>query len=170
MDLYEALEERRSIRSYKSDPIPEEILTRVLDAFRIAPSAANRQPWRMIVVRDQEKRERLVSACSNQQFLGEAPCVMVACGTSNCGRIGGYTTSMMVDVSIAFTQMILAAHAEGLGTCWLGAFDENAVKEILNIPEEVRVVAVTPLGYPTVKGFDRGRKTLSEIACYDQYE
>lgn len=170
MDVYEAIKERRSIRSYRSDPVPQDALDRVLDAFRSAPSAANKQPWKVIVVRDPATKEKVMAASSYQTFLTEAPCLIVACGLPNAGRIGGHTTSTFVDVAIAMDHLTLAAHAEGLGTCWIGAFHEEDVKEILNIPQAVRVVAISPLGYPAVKGGPFRRKELSEIVCYDEWK
>lgn len=167
MDFYEVIRTRRSIRSYKPDPIPEEVLMRILDAARIAPSGSNRQPWKFIVVKDEELRKRLAAACHNQTFIAEAPVIIVACGYNIHWNRGGYMgdLSMLIDVSIAFTHLILAARAEGLGTCWIGAFDNEEVKKILGVPEDVNVVAVTPLGYPKDEEFREpgSRKALSEI-------
>ena len=173
MDFYEVIRTRRSIRSYKPDPIPEEDLNRVLEAVRIAPSGSNRQPWKFIIVKDEELKRRLVPACGDQRFIAEAPVVIVACGYNIHYDRGGYMRdmSMLVDVSIAFTHLILAARAEGLGTCWIGAFDNEEVKKILDIPEDVNVVAITPLGYPKDEGFtDPGtRKVLTEITSADRF-
>jgi len=161
MDFYEVVRTRRSIRSYRPDPIPEDALNRVLEAARIAPSGSNRQPWRFIVVKDVGLKKRLVPACGNQGFIAEAPMVIVACGRA-----------APIDVSIAFTHLILAARAEGLGTCWIGSFDNEKVKEVLGIPEGFNVVAVTPLGYPAGEGFREpsSRKPLSEIVSLDGFK
>jgi nitroreductase len=173
LDFYEVIRTRRSIRSYKPDPIPEEVLMRILDAARIAPSGSNRQPWKFIVVKDEELRKRLAAACHNQTFIAEAPVIIVACGYNIHWNRGGYMgdLSMLIDVSIAFTHLILAARAEGLGTCWIGAFDNEEVKKILGVPEDVNVVAITPLGYPKDEEFREpgSRKALSEIISIDRF-
>lgn len=170
MSVFDAIQERRSIRKYKSIPVEEEKLIKVLDAARIAPSAGNQQNWKFIVVKDEEKRKQLAEAAGGQQFVAEAPIVIIACGTEPtsimlCGQYR-YT----VDLSIAVSYLILEAHELGLGTCWLGRFEENKVKEILNIPDEVRVVAVTPLGYPDEIPTPKPRKKLEEIISTDQYK
>jgi len=174
MDFYEVIRTRRSVRSYKTDPIPDDVLRRILDAARISPSGSNRQPWKFIIVRDEKIKRKLAVACSNQQFIAEAPVIIVACGYNIHYNRGGYMRdmSMLVDVSIAFTHLILAARAEGLGTCWIGSFDNDEIKRILNIPEDVNVVAITPLGYP--KSSDifveaSSRKSLEEIISTDGY-
>lgn len=174
MDFYEVIRTRRSIRSYKSDPIPENVLRRVLEAARIAPSGANRQPWRFIVVKNPEVKRRLAEACNGQMFIAEAPVVVVACGFNIHYNRGGYMGdfSMLVDVSIAFTHLILAARAEGLGTCWIGSFDNRRVKKLLGIADDVNVVAITPLGYPkSPEAFRKPgfRKSLEEIVCYERF-
>jgi nitroreductase len=173
LDFYEVIRTRRSIRSYKPDPIPEEVLMRIMDAARIAPSGSNRQPWKFIVVKDEELRKRLAAACHNQTFIAEAPVIIVACGYNIHWNRGGYMgdLSMLIDVSIAFTHLILAARAEGLGTCWIGAFDNEEVKKILGVPEDVNVVAITPLGYPKDEEFREpgSRKALSEIISIDRF-
>lgn len=170
MDVAVALKERRSIRSYEDKPVEEEKLTKVLEAARLSPSATNRQQWKFIVVRHPEKRRQLAEAACGQSFVGQAPVVIVACATEvqaimPCGQ-PAYT----VDVSIAFAYLILQACELGLGTCWIGAFMEDAVKEILGIPEPVRVVAMSPLGYPAYPIPPRPRKSLAEIVCFEAYE
>lgn len=170
MGVLEAIQGRRSIRKYTSQPVEEEKLAKVLEAARISPSAANAQAWKFIVVKEEGLRKKLVAAAGGQEFVGQAPIVLVAIGTDPekvmlCGQ-HRYT----VDVSIAVSYLILEAHAQGLGTCWLGRFEEDKVKEILGIPEGVRVVAVTPLGYPAEKPDAKPRKELKEIVSYDKYE
>lgn len=173
MDFYEVIRTRRSIRSYKSEPVPEEVLNRVLEAARIAPSGDNRQPWRFIVVKNEGLKRRLVPACGNQSFIAEAPVVVVACGRNIHYDRGSYMGdfSMLVDVSIAFTHLVLAARAEGLGTCWIGYFNNEEVKRVLGVPEGVDVVAVTPLGYPKDEGFGGlgPRRSLKDIVSVDKF-
>jgi nitroreductase len=170
MDVITALRERRSIRSYLETPIEEEKLLRVLEAARISPSAKNRQEWKFIVIRNEEVKQRLLPAVKERKFVVEAPVIIVACATESsfimpCGQYG-YT----VDLSIALSYIMLEAQELGLGTCWLGGFFEEQVKEILGIPNEVRVVAITPLGYPAENPNAKPRKALEEIICYDKYE
>jgi len=171
MDVFTAISNRRSIRKYSSKPVEEEKLMKVLEAGRLSPSANNRQNWKFIVVRDEETRKKLAAACGNNTFVAEAPVTLVICGimTDNdimmCGQ-----PRHTVDCSIATSFMILQAYELGLGTCWLGAFREPEVKEILNIPDNVRVVAITPLGYPDQEPVSRGRKSLNEVVCFDQYK
>jgi nitroreductase len=118
-------------------------------------------------------KRRLVAACHNQEFIAEAPVVIVACGYNIHWNRGGYMgeLSMLMDVSIAFTHLILAARAEGLGTCWIGSFDNKEVKKILGVPEDVNVVALTPLGYPKDEKFGEPgpRKPLSQIVSVDRF-
>jgi len=170
MDVLTAIQGRRSIRKYSSKPVEEEKLLKVLEAARLSPSAKNLQEWKFIVVKDAETRAKLTEATLGQDFVGQAPIILVACGTDperimKCGQYH-YT----VDLSIATAYMILEAHELGLGTCWLGRFDENKVKEILGIPEKVRVVAMTPLGYPAETPAQRPRKKLDEIVSFEKYE
>jgi len=170
MDVFTAIQNRRSVRKYMDKPVEEEKLYRIMEAARLSPSAKNGQNWKFVVVKDEETRKRLVDEAIKQPFVGEAPVIIVCCGTEpdsimKCGQ-PRYT----VDLSIATAYMILEAYEQGLGTCWLGSFDENKVKEILGIPEKVRVVAITPLGYPSETPSPRPRKELREIVCFDKFE
>lgn len=172
MELREALATRRSVRAYRPDPVPADALERVLEAARVAPSANNLQPWTFIVVRDPDLRTELAARCCGQRFVGEAPLVIVACGEPSDGEIGGYASSVPVDVAIAVDHLTLAARAEGLGTCWIGAFDHDGVRQLLGIPAPVRVVAITPLGHPKGARPFRptgSRKRLDQIVCWERY-
>ena len=170
MDVFQAIQLRRSVRAYQDREIETEKLNKVLEAARLAPSASNRQEWKFIVVKNRDIKEKLAIAASNQTFVGEAPIIIVACATESesimmCGQ-PRYT----VDVSIAMSFIILQARELGLGTCWLGAFDESSVKEILGIPDDVRVVTMTPLGYPSQDPAARPRKEIEQIVCFDKYK
>ncbi|UCE16360.1 MAG: nitroreductase family protein [Candidatus Bathyarchaeota archaeon] len=173
MDFYEVIRTRRSVRSFKKNPIPEEVLNRVLEAVRVAPSGSNRQPWKFILVMDDAVKQKMISACDNQKFVAEAPLIIVACGRKLLFNRGGYMgeMSVLVDVSIAFTHLILAARAEGLGTCWIGAFNNDKIKKLLEVPNGYEVVAATPLGYPSKDVFTepRNRKNLNEIVSQDKF-
>ena len=165
------VKKRKSIRSFKNTEIENEKLDYILEAFRQAPSAKNLQPWKLIVVNDKTIIENLVPACRNQKFISEAPIVVIASIKEEeaYATMGGYFNSYPVDIGISFEHMILAAAEQGLGTCWIGAFDEKAVKEVAGIPDKVRVVALTPLGYPNEPGRERKRKTMEEIVSYNKY-
>ncbi|MBA7559070.1 nitroreductase [Candidatus Atribacteria bacterium 1244-E10-H5-B2] len=169
--LIDLIEKRKSIRSYKPQDVEEEKLNYILQAFRKAPSAKNLQPWKLIIVKDKKKISDLSIACNNQTFLSEAPILIVACAKEDeaYGAMGGYMNSYPVDIALALEHLILAATEKGLGTCWIGAFKEKLVKDLLDVPDNVRVVAITPVGYPAVEGRIRGRKHISEIVCYDKY-
>jgi nitroreductase len=173
LDFYEVIRTRRSVRAFRKDPIPDDVLNRILDAVRIAPSGSNRQPWRFILVKDAELKQGMISACNNQRFVAEAPVIVVACGQRLPLNRGGYMgeMSVLLDIAIAFTHLILAARAEGLGTCWIGAFNNEAVKELLKVPEDYEVVAATPLGYPSEDAFtaDTKRKMLDEIVSLNRF-
>ncbi|KPJ71213.1 nitroreductase [candidate division TA06 bacterium DG_78] len=171
MEFYEVIKERKSVRKYKPDPIPDDVLNRILEAGRIAPSAKNIQPWHFVVIQNPEIKEMVAEACRGQRFMAEAPVIICGCALEDIawGRMGGYMSSFAVDLAIAMEHMILAATNEGLGTCWVGAFVEKDVKKILKIPDNVRVVALTPVGYPAEVPRDRGRKLLKDIVSYDKY-
>lgn len=170
MDVFSAIKSRKSIRAYKDRDIESEKLERILEAGRLAPSAMNRQAWKFVVVTDPQTREKLAAAANGQMFVARAPVVIVGCGLDpakvmSCGQ-HAYT----IDLSIAMSYMILEAHELGIGACWLGAFNEEQVKSILGIPDEVRVVTVVPMGYPAENPEKRSRKEIDEIICYDRYK
>ncbi len=170
LELLEAIKNRRSVRKFKPTPISEETLRKILKATRLAPSANNAQPWKFILVRNEEMKIKLIQAC-NKKWIAEAPVIAVACGFPDEADpyMGGYMNSFSVDVAIALDHLVLAATNEGIGSCWIGRFKEEKVKEILEIPGDVRVVALIPLGYPNEEPEPRGRKNLSEIVCYDKF-
>jgi nitroreductase len=178
MDVFEAIEQRFSVREYLETPVPEEALHKLLTAMRYAPSATNRQPWKFIIIRDKKIKEKLAVACKNQQMIAQAPVVIAACGyTDGCyKRMGGFRSSLDIDLAIAFDHLMLAATEMDLGTCWVGAFIEEEVHKVLEIPEGVRVAFLTPLGYPSPQqnrphGTQKDdRKPLSQIVCYDTFQ
>jgi nitroreductase len=171
MKVLDVIQKRQSVRKYKEDPIPEKALMRVLEAARLAPSGKNFQPWKFIIVKDKALKEKLAQASAGQFFMAEAPIIIVGCGfPDNCyAHMGRYMKSWSVDVTIALEHLILQAQEEGLGTCWIGSFEEEEVKAILNIPENVKVLALTPLGYPDEIPRFRRRKSLDEIISYDRF-
>lgn len=176
MNVLGAIRTRRSVRSYAAKPIPAEVMERMRQALRLAPSACNIQPWHFIFVADATLRREVAQAANGQKWMAEAPVILVGCGFPEraYNRMGGYGNSVDLDVAIAMDHLTLAAVAEGLGTCWIGAFDEARVKGLLGIPEQVKVVAMTPLGYPSSADLnhpvDQGqRKGEAEIFSMDLY-
>lgn len=164
MEFMEAVRRRRSIRRYKTTPVPEKVLNEILEAARLAPSAGNRQPWHFIVVKDDETKQQL----GISSWVAGAPVVILGCVDT---RVRGEPLCI-VDLSIAFEHIVLAAANLGLGTCWIGRFvagSDEAVKRVLGIPKHVRVVAVTPLGYPDETPEPKAPKSLSEIVHYDRF-
>ena len=170
MDVSTAISQRSSVRAYKATDVEEDKLKKILEAARLSPSASNRQDWKFIMVKNKDTKKKLAKATFGQSFIGEAPVVLVACGTDPKAVMGCGQPTHTVDVSIACAFMILQAYELGLGTCWIGAFNEDKTKKILNIPEHVRVVAVIPLGYPNQPPSQKFRKSLNEILCYEKYE
>ena len=165
-----AISQRSSVRAYKATDVEEDKLKKILEAARLSPSASNRQDWKFIIVRNKETKKKLAKAAFGQSFIGEAPIVIVACGTEPKAIMACGQPAYTVDVSIACAFMILQAYELGLGTCWIGAFKEDEVKKILKIPKEVRVVAMTPLGYPNQPPSQKFRKSLDQIVCFEKYE
>jgi nitroreductase len=169
MDVSAAIKGRRSVRSYKGQEVENDKIEKILEAGRLSPSANNRQEWKFIVVKSAETKRKLARAAMNQSFIGQAPVVLVACATESKAVMTCGHPTYAVDVSIAFAYMLLQAYELGLGTCWIGAFKEDEVKSVLGVPKDVRVVALSPLGYPSVEASARTRKSLDEITCFEAY-
>jgi len=170
MELMEAIRNRQSIRDYIDKPVPEGMLNKVLEAARLSPSASNRQDRKFVVVKDSAKRQELSRAANDQRHVAQAPVVVVAVATYPEYIMSCVVPTYPINAAIAVDHMTLAAADEGLGTCWIGAFSQERVREILNIPEKYRVVALLPLGFPGKAGNSRTRKPLDEIVCYETFE
>ena len=170
MSIIEVLKKRRSIRKYQTKPVENNKLLKILEAARLGPTADNRQPCQFIVVTDKETRERLKAAYSPEWFVN-APVIIVGCvNPKEAWRRKDKEEYWKVDAAIAMQNLILTATEEGLGTCWIAAFDEKAAKKTLDIPKEIRVVAMTPLGYPEEKkDMVSDRKPLDKIVHYDRW-
>ncbi len=166
MEFYDVIRQRRSIRSYESRPVEDDKLARVLEAARLAPTAANRQPIHLYVARSEQVRRRLLQAYS-QEWFANAPVIVCICGRPSqaWSRMDGRNYAD-VDATIAMDHLILAASAEGLGTCWIGAFNPDRLREVLGIPPDLEPVAMTPLGYPAASPSPTPRKPLDEICEY----
>ena len=167
MDVFEAIKTRRSIRAFTQEEISEEEVERILDAARQAPSAGNIQPWIFVVVRRSDMKRRLSKAALNQFFIEEAPVVIVVCADQERSGRGygsrGVNLYCIQDTAAATQNILLAAHALGLGACWVGAFDEEEVRLILRAPRKVRPVAIIPIGHPAEKPRTIFKRPLSEI-------
>lgn len=197
MDVLEAIEGRRSIRKYKDRPVPDDLLNKVLEAARLAPSTSNTQSWKFMVVKDAATRKKMRDLAYGQRFIEEAPVVLVCCldleafkdrGKQTLklllrgvrpslemalrmvrgGKDKGFDPERVVingtmNVTIATEHMILAAESMGLGTCWVRAFDSQALAEELDLPDGLLVVSLLTLGYPDQKPAPRPRKNLEEI-------
>jgi len=170
MDIYTAIRSRKSVRSYENRQIEQEKLDRILNAVRLAPSASNRQEWRFVVVQDRATRVALAKAANNQTFVGEAPAVIVCCAADSSHTMPCDLQSFAIDVAIAIDHLTLAAVAEGLGTCWIGAFDPDGVRKVLGIPDDITVVELMPLGYPIDPSLkQKNRLALDEIVKYEHW-
>lgn len=170
MNVFEAIKQRRSIRSYQDKPIEEEKLLRVLEAGRLAPSAKNLQEWRYVIVKDKDMRKKVAVASNNQYFIAEAPVVIVGCATMTDYVLSCGQPAHSIDLAISMDHMTLQAVEEGLGTCWIGSFKEDEVKKLLNIPPEMRVVEIMPLGYPKFIPDPKPRKKMEEIVFHEKYQ
>ena len=176
MHIHETIRMRRSVRAYASTPIPADVVHSMRDALRFAPSACNLQPWHFIFVEDFKLRRQLSKIAFDQLWMADAPVTVVACGLPSQAykNMGGYGNSVDVDVAIALDHLTLAAVAEGLGTCWIGAFDEAKAKKLLQVPAEMKIVAMTPLGYPATEDLihpldPNKRKPESAVFSVDHY-
>ena len=170
MTVEDAIKNRHSVRSYSDIAVEVEKIQQVLEAGRLAPSASNRQEWRFIVVTDKNKKVQLAEAAAGQKFIGTAPCVIACCAETDFHEMKCGQMTYPIDLAIAIDHMTLRAVELGLGTCWIGAFYEDKVKKILNIPEEIRVVELLPLGYPADKGQPRkNRHDMDKIVFYENW-
>jgi len=159
MEFTKVVEKRRSIRQYNSYPVADDLIEKILESARVAPSVGHRQPYHFIVVKDDKKK-----ALRLREWASEAPVIIVGCTDSSVSP-----SWHLVDFAIAFEHMVLAATNIGLGTCWIGRLEHETVKKVLNIPDNITIVAVTPLGYPAEKPKPKVRKTLSEMVHYERF-
>lgn len=166
MSLIELILSRRSIRRYETKDVPEEILQQILEAGRQAPSAANRQPIRFVVVND---HDLLKNVCDTllTRFVKYAPLVIAGCADTTSLLTGKWA---VVDATIAMQNMVIAAWALGIGSCWIGACNEEKVKELLKIPDKWKVVALLTLGYPAEQPTIRKKKQLTELFNFNSFQ
>ena len=173
MDAFECMKSRTEIRKYKKDPVPDDLIDKILQAATQAPSAGNMQDWEFIVVESIETKRELVIASFNQTFIADAPVVIVVC--SDMDRVAskygvrGSSLYSIQDAAAATENLLLAAHALGLGSCWVGAFNEGRIKEILVLPTNVRPLAIIPIGYPAEKPGKPERLDMKKVVHRERY-
>ena len=204
MDVSEAIKKRRSIRKFKPDPIPEEKIRLLLESARLAPSGTNTQPWRFVVIKDNDTKKKLQEAAHNQRHIGRAPVIIVCCADLKAfkefpkrvdeliesGALPERTREVFIpylkkgmdtvtkdalmvaaaaNVAIAVEHIVLQAVEIGLGTCWVRWYEDNKVKEILDIPEHVEVMALLPIGVPDEDPSRRPRLELDQLVNGEKY-
>lgn len=163
MYFLDLVKKRHSTRDYSSREIPEDILHKILEAGRLAPSAMNAQPWRFIVVRQPKIKDRLAEA-AQQDFVADADTIIVGCALDSPATLGP-----RFDVAIAMDHMSLAAFTEGVGNCWVAGFDREQVRHILGVPGTVDVTCMMSFGYPTEEDAPLDRLELDQITCYEEW-
>jgi len=172
MDVFDAIKWRRSVRSYDGErDIEEWKLKRLLEAGRLAPSGKNRQATRFILIRDAERRKKAAVMCRHQSFISDAPVLIAAVSVKPDAKMGSGTPAHRVDVAIALDHIALQATELGLGTCWIGAFDKEALSDFLKIPPDCELVALLVVGYPK-DGWrvrEPHRKPLDELVFYEEF-
>jgi len=173
MDVFEAIKGRRSVREFESTPVKEKDLEKILDAARWSPSAGHCQPLELVVVKDQSQKERLAHAALDQTFIAEAPVAIVVCAnvarTSRQYSRRGEALYCIQDTAAATQNIHLAAYALGYATCWVGAFDEDAVAAVIKAPAGVRSVTIVPIGKPAEEPSPPQRMPLSKIMHEDRF-
>jgi nitroreductase len=162
MGIFDTIKDSRSIRTYKGERISKDKLEKLLEAARLAPSAGNGQNWKFIVIESEQIKNQLVTASNNQAFVGTASHIIAGIGDPD-------KKWHQVDLAIALEHIVLGAVELGLGTCWIGAFNENEVNKILKIPQNKKIVALLTVGIPAESPTARPRKTLEEIVTYNEY-
>jgi nitroreductase len=173
LDVIEAIKKRRSVRAYTSEEVSEEDVKKLIEAASLAPSAGNVQPWEFVIVTDPETKRRLSDAALRQTFIEKAPVVIVVC--ADAARSSwvygdrGANLYCLQDTAAATENMLLAAQALGLATCWVGAFHEDEVAKVINAPKNVRPVAIVPVGRPAKKPRARPKRSMREIVHYEKF-
>ncbi|MFP4005213.1 MAG: nitroreductase family protein [Candidatus Hadarchaeia archaeon] len=170
MDVNEAILKRRPVRSYKNKDIPREKIERIMDSVRMAPSARNRQEWHFIIVKSQNVKDELCKS-TKYKFIGEASVIIVAVSTDPDYVMSSDINAGIVDLSIALDHLSLKAVEEGLGTCWIGGFDQEVAKNALGVPDDQKIIALMSLGYPQdeLDIRNKERKSLEKVISYDSY-
>jgi nitroreductase len=173
IDVSEAITGRRSIRAFKRENVSEEIIEKLIDAAQWAPSAGNIQPWEFVIVREVRIKRKLAETALDQTFIEDVPVVIVVCASEilSSQRYGdrGKELFCLQDTAAAIQNILLLAYSFGLGTCWVGAFNEEEVRETLKVPNGTKPVAIVPVGYPAEMPQPRRRKPIKEIVHHDTF-
>jgi nitroreductase len=173
VDVFEAIKGRRSVRAFTNEPVSDEEVMKLIDAAKWAPSAGNIQPWEFVIVRDPKIKRGLSAATLDQTHIEEAPVIIVVCANQLRSSSGygsrGANLYCLQDTAAATQNMLLAAHALGLATCWVGAFQEEEARKVLNIPSGVRPVAIIPVGHHAEKPMVPSRRPLNEIIHHETF-
>jgi nitroreductase len=169
MEVYEAIRRRYSVRGYKDKDVPQDVLDRILETAILAPTGKNRQSMKIVVVRDAQMRRSLAKA-SGQAFMAKAPVTLAVVGLTPESMMFCNVPADPVDCAIAIDHMTLAAVSEGLGTCWIGHFDQDACRELLGVPETMKIIELLTLGYPDISPHEKKRKSFGEIVCMEKFQ
>jgi len=180
IDFEELVRERHSVRTYLDQRVEDEKIAAILEAARLAPSARNAQPWRYIVIKDKQTITELADTGRLNSWIKSAPVIVVACADPSEDVTNNGMDYFLLDVGISMEHLVLQATELGLGTCWLAGYNEEKVKAVLGVPKGIRVVAMTPLGYPAEKpsiresvtktlARSKNRKPLDEIVRYNKW-
>ena len=167
MEVMEAIRVRYSARNYSDIKLDEESIKSILEAGRLAPTASNQQMNKHIIVTDSKLIKDMADACMGQEWVATAPAILVECATDDRIMVSGQSARSM-DGAIALSYMTLQAVSLGMQFCWLGRFDPEKVKKLLNIPEDYVVIAIAPIGYPATQGHKRPKKSLEEVAIINR--
>ncbi len=166
--VLEAIRRRYSCRAYADKPIEQEKLTQIFEAARLAPSAKNLQDWRFVVVSDKEKKQQVANSTNHPEVFGKAGVMIAACSNSDyvmrCGQAVG-----PIDVAIALGHICLQATELGLATCWIGSFEPNEVRKVLEIPQDIAIIELMALGYPADEAKEPSREAIEKIVCYEKW-
>ena len=169
MNVNEAIRNRYSCRSYIDRPIEQEKLASLLEAARLAPSAKNTQDWRFVVVTDKKIRQKLAETTNKPDSFKNAGVIIAGCSNSKDVMTCGQAIAQ-IDVSIALEHICLQATELGLGTCWIGSFKTDQVREILGIPEQIEIIELLAVGYPADKWKKPNRVEIEKIVCYEKWQ
>ncbi len=173
MEFEDLVRKRCMVRAFRPDPVPEELIQKLLSSAVRAPSAGNLQAWEFVVVREPETKRGLAEAAVRQKFVAEAPVVIVACRNMerNAEKYGGRGRHFynLIDASFASLMILLAAHNEGLGACFVGAYRDDEVSRILGLPEHARPVGIMPIGWPAEAPSVTERMSLAEVVHYERF-
>jgi len=172
--VFKAIKNRRSTRAFTNEPVSDKEVEKLIDAARCAPSAGNIQPWEFIVIRDPKIKKRIAQAALDQTFIEEAPVVIIVCASTSRSSRGygsrGMNLYCLQDTAAATQNILLAAHALGLATCWVGAFREDETQKVVNLPNDIRPVAIIPVGHPRQISKMPARRTMNEITHHETFE